>query len=179
MLLALLCLVLLAPASAFAPALNSIGQGAQLNGICGMSRTAKPCRARLCGLRMNNKDTVTISTSSLIKITDESKTFIDKVASRGIWQGDLPDEAQEALARVGWVEDNKGGDEERIAREDIEKIVERVTAEETFADERSKLMFMEDTREKILKEVIRQELKAEYGVELEDLLNPIKSFKAS
>ena len=39
-------------------------------------------------------------------------------------------------------------------------------------------MFIEETREKLLKEIVRREVRAEQGVELEDLLNPIKVHRA-
>jgi hypothetical protein len=35
-------------------------------------------------------------------------------------------------------------------------------------------MFTEETREKLLKEIVRREVRDQQGVELEDLLNPIK-----
>lgn len=38
-------------------------------------------------------------------------------------------------------------------------------------------MFTEETREKLLKEIVRQEVREQEGVELEDLLNPIKVFE--
>jgi len=47
-------------------------------------------------------------------------------------------------------------------------------SEETFTDERSKDMYADDLREKLLKELLGRELRNDLGVELEDLLNPIK-----
>mmetsp|Transcript_16107 Transcript_16107/g.32251 ORF Transcript_16107/g.32251 Transcript_16107/m.32251 type:complete len:378 (-) Transcript_16107:238-1371(-) len=114
---------------------------------------------------------------------DGGKSLIDEVASKGIWQGGMSGEAKEALARVGWVDgDEEGGETAsdggdgaaEFGRDDIETIVQRAVAEETFVDERSKEMFEDETRTKLIKELVKREVKADYGVELEDLLNPIK-----
>jgi len=84
-------------------------------------------------------------------------------------------EAQDALSFVGWADGREEGDEGPvIRREDIADMVARAVAEEEFADDRSREMFEQDTFDKLLKEVVRQEIKADYGVELENLLNPIK-----
>ena len=121
----------------------------------------------------------------------------------GIWQfGGLPQDAQDALAKTGWI-DEKAEDSAPTSTEfpnlnfdraDIEAIVERAVADEVFADERSKevplpfpttsvphahaatlaQMFTDETREKLLKAIVRREVREEQGVELEDLLNPIK-----
>jgi len=111
----------------------------------------------------------------------EGKSLVDEVASKGIWQGGVAGEAKEALARVGWVDGEDSQDKVSDAgpaleytREDIETMVQRAVEDETFADERSKEMFEDDTRTKLLKELVRREVKTDYGVELEDLLNPIK-----
>ena len=40
-------------------------------------------------------------------------------------------------------------------------------------------MFTEDTREKLLKEIVRREVREQQGVDLEDLLNPIKAWKSA
>merc|ERR1711966_4199 len=114
---------------------------------------------------------------------ERGKSMIDEVASKGIWQGGVTGEAKEALARVGWMDGDDGETASmegttaaalEYTREDIETLVQRAVADETFADDRSKEMFEDDTRSKLLKELVRREVKADYGVELEDLLNPIK-----
>jgi hypothetical protein len=65
----------------------------------------------------------------------------------GIWQfGALPQDAQDALAKTGWIEkeEAEAPDTEsnpttiEFDRSDIEIIVERAVADEIFADERSK-----------------------------------------
>ena len=85
-------------------------------------------------------------------------------------------EAQDALSFVGWADERESGEDTGpvIRREDIPEMVARAVAAEEFADERSREMFEQDTFDKLLKEVVRQEIKADYGVELENLLNPIK-----
>jgi len=104
-------------------------------------------------------------------------SLVDQVASKGIWQaGELPSEATEALERVGWI-DSQGDQDEaapEFTREDIAYMVQQAVADETFVDERSKEMFENDTREKLLKELLKKEIRNDFGVELEDLLNPIK-----
>lgn len=90
----------------------------------------------------------------------------------------MPQDAQDALAKTGWIEKDSDAAEDtpnlEFDRSDIEVIVQRAVADETFADERSKEMFTEETREKLLKEIVRREVRDQQGVELEDLLNPIK-----
>ena len=91
--------------------------------------------------------------------------------------GELPEEAQEALQRVGWVEgkDDPAADAlPAFTREDIPFIVQQAVADETFADERSKDMFQDEMREKLLKQLLEGEVQSEFGVGLQDLLNPIK-----
>jgi hypothetical protein len=61
----------------------------------------------------------------------------------GIWQfGNLPQDAQDALAKTGWIEKDSDAAEDtpnlEFDRSDIEVIVQRAVADETFADERSK-----------------------------------------
>jgi len=110
--------------------------------------------------------------------SENDVSLIDKVASKGIWQGgELPEEAQEALQRVGWVEgkDDPAADAlPAFTREDIPFIVQQAVADETFADERSKDMFQDEMREKLLKQLLEGEVQSEFGVGLQDLLNPIK-----
>ena len=73
--------------------------------------------------------------------------MIDEVASKGIWQGGVTGEAKEALARVGWMDGDDGETAStegttaaalEYTREDIETLVQRAVADETFADDRSK-----------------------------------------
>eukprot|EP00291_Cryptomonas_curvata_P017800 CAMPEP_0172155126 /NCGR_PEP_ID=MMETSP1050-20130122/2444_1 /TAXON_ID=233186 /ORGANISM="Cryptomonas curvata, Strain CCAP979/52" /LENGTH=94 /DNA_ID=CAMNT_0012823973 /DNA_START=250 /DNA_END=532 /DNA_ORIENTATION=+ len=84
---------------------------------------------------------------------------------------------KDALAKTGWIEKEEAeaalnSSTIEFDRADIEIIVERAVADEIFADDRSKEMFIEETREKLLKEIVRREVRAEQGVDLEDLLNP-------
>ncbi len=63
----------------------------------------------------------------------------------GIWQfGNLPGDAQDALAKTGWIEKDESEDSAStvdFARSDIESIVQRAVDDETFADDRSKEVF--------------------------------------
>jgi len=128
----------------------------------------------LCGLRMQEKE-------------GGEKSVVDKIAGKGIWQMGVGKEASEALASVGWADADEVDNEESVAeegskvkelprfeREDIEGLVAKAVAAETFADERSKEMFTADSREQLVKELVRREVKEDLGVELDDLLNPIK-----
>lgn len=94
-------------------------------------------------------------------------SLVDQVAS----------EAQDALQFVGWADGADVAEADAapaFSRDDIAFLVSKAVAEEEFADARSVEMFENDTREKLVKELLRKEIKADFGVELEDLLNPIK-----
>jgi hypothetical protein len=66
----------------------------------------------------------------------------------GIWQfGSLPEDAQDALAKTGWIEKDENQEQTTplfvdFGRQDIEGIVQGAVSEETFADERSKQVFL-------------------------------------
>jgi len=93
-----------------------------------------------------------------------------------MWQGEVSSATQEALESVGWMDGQtpEQEDDAGYTREDITYMVSQAVADETFADDRSREMFEDDMREKLVKELLRREIKNDFGVELEDLLNPIK-----
>mmetsp|Transcript_37665 Transcript_37665/g.92574 ORF Transcript_37665/g.92574 Transcript_37665/m.92574 type:complete len:360 (-) Transcript_37665:183-1262(-) len=111
---------------------------------------------------------------------DKGKSMVDKIAGKGIWQFGVSKEAGDALASVGWADaSEEEGVTERLSidsvqRSDVEALVQRAVDAETFADDRSKQMFIADTREQLVRELVRREVRADLGCELEDLLNPIK-----
>ena len=156
------CALQQALAFSFVPCRLAPSPTSQLAQTCGTFRSTVHFRQRVRAQQQADK-------------TEGS--LVDKVAAKGIWQGgELPSEAQEALQRVGWIDGQTVEDNgmPSFTREDIGFLVEQAVAAEEFADERSKEMFQEDTREKLVKELLRREIKAELGMELEDLLNPIK-----
>jgi NACalpha-BTF3-like transcription factor len=76
------------------------------------------------------------------------ESYVTRHDAAGIWQfGALPKDAQDALSKTGWIEKEEAEEAEstpsiiEFDRADIEIIVERAVADETFADERSKEVF--------------------------------------
>jgi hypothetical protein len=87
-----------------------------------------------------------LKTASRIPFFQSDRTL----NAAGIWQfGALPKDAQDALAKTGWIEKEEAESSEtesttstiEFDRADIEIIVERAVADEIFADERSKEVF--------------------------------------